>query len=176
MGQIRFLALVLVVSLAAGIAGFVAARHWYAAQSAEIGTAAPDVYLVELDGQRRPLSHWRGKLLLVNFWASWCAPCIKEIPLLVKAQNAYGARGLQIIGPALDEPDAVRALVQRFSVNYPVMADFASADAALKALGNEGGALPYTVLISPDGEILAKALGGMSADEIERLIETFLPG
>lgn len=162
--------LLVLLSLGAAGAGFWAARAWFMGDQVRIGEPAPVIGLVDLSGQPRSLEEFRGKLVLVNFWASWCAPCVAEIPLLVEAQARYGAQGLQVLGPALDEPQGVAPFVGRFRINYPVMADYASADAASRALGNLHGALPYSVLISRDGLILKTILGGLQRDELDELI------
>lgn len=135
---------------------------------------APAFALTDLSGQQRLSSEWQGKLLLVNFWASWCTPCLEEIPLLVEAQARYGARGLQIIGPAMDEPEPIKAMVQRFRINYPVSANLNETDASSRALGNTQGGLPYSVLISRDGRILKTVLGSLSREQLEDLIEKHL--
>jgi thiol-disulfide isomerase/thioredoxin len=163
--------------VAAAAAGFFVSLHLYgepATDPAIVGAPAPEIALADLDGRPLRLAEWRGKLVLVNFWASWCAPCMHELPLLVEAQQRYAARGLQIVGPALDEPEAVRPVVARFGIGYPVSADYAAVDRALRALGNDQGALPYSVLIGRDGRVLRTVLGGLEREEIARLVEEFL--
>ncbi len=154
-------------------AGFLASGWWLSGKGLQ-GEPAPVITLTDLGGQTRELSAWQGKLLLVNFWASWCAPCIDEIPLLVEAQARYGAKGLQILGPAFYEPEPIRAMVQRLRINYPVSADLAQADAAARALGNSSGMLPYTVLISRDGRVLKTVLGGLSREQLDTLVQEHL--
>lgn len=166
--------LVVLVSLAAAVGGFWAARVLLVDGGVEPGDPAPAFRITDLHGQPRTLEEFRGKLLLVNFWASWCAPCVAEIPLLVEAQALFGARGLQIIGPALDEPQGVKPFIARFGMNYPVMADFAAGDAANRALGNVQGYLPYSVLISREGVILHIKLGALKRGELHALIEQHL--
>lgn len=161
------------LALAAGIAGFIAYRVWDRAPSM-IGQPAPALVLRDTAGQDHSLAALRGKWVLVNFWASWCAPCMDELPLLVDAQRRYAARGLQILGPALDDADAVAPVVARFGINYPVMPDFVGADAAMQALGNAQGALPYSVLVDPQGRIADRVLGGLSREALESLITSNL--
>lgn len=172
----RRTALFLAVALAAGIGGFLAYRLLLgdASNSAQ-GKLAPQITLTDLDGKARaPLTEFAGKWVLLNFWAPWCAPCIEELPHLVEAQSLYAPRGLQIVGPALDEADAVRAMATRFRINYPVMPDFVGADAAMNALGNDKGALPFSVLISPTGVVAETVLGAMSRDELASLVKRHL--
>ena len=167
-------ALILVaLALAAGTAGFMAYRLWDGTPS-PVGRPAPALVLRDSAGQEHSLTALRGKWVLVNFWASWCAPCMDELPLLVDAQRRYAARGLQILGPALDDAEAVAPVVARFGINYPVMPDFAGADAAMQALGNDQGALPYSVLIDPQGRITDRILGGLSRETLESWITSNL--
>lgn len=136
--------------------------------------SAPALKFATLDGKNLALSSLRGHWVLLNFWASWCAPCMDEIPHLVQAQSDYAALGLKIIGPALDDAAAVQPVVQRFAMNYPVAADFASGDAAMRAFGNERGVLPFSVLIDPDGFVVQRMLGGLSKAQLDALLREHL--
>ena len=165
----------LALALFAAIAG--GFSYWYIAAprlSQDVGAVAPQLSWQTIDGKSVSLSALRGRWVLVNFWASWCAPCMDELPHLVKAQANYAALGLQIIGPALDDAKAVQPMIRRFGINYPVSADFATTDAAMRALGNDRGALPFSVLIDPDGFIAERVLGGMSAEQLDTLLKRHL--
>jgi len=144
-------------------------------QSAVVGTTAAAVSLPDIDGTTRTFGEWRGKLLLVNFWATWCTPCLKEIPLLVAAQDRYGARGFQVVGPAVDDPAAVKSYLPRLKIQYPVLVGQEGTTRAMDALGDTLGALPYSVLIDPQGVIVATRHGEFSADELDALVEQHLP-
>lgn len=157
----------LAVGLAAMAAGFIAWQKWQANQPAQI---RPDLVLQGIDGQPHRLSEWNGKLLLLNFWATWCAPCLKEIPLLVKTQERLGPQGLQIVGVAMDQPEPVRAFIQRLRMNYPVLVGEGDVANAMDALGDELGALPFSVLIAPDGRILRRVSGDLSEEELDDLL------
>ncbi|QHS08794.1 TlpA disulfide reductase family protein [Sinimarinibacterium sp. NLF-5-8] len=160
----------LILALIAGAAGFAAYQWLQHEHPPLIGQAAPPLAFTDTEDQTHTLSQMQGQWVLINFWASWCAPCMDELPLLVEAQSQYAARGLRILGPALDSEEAIAPVVTRFGINYPVMADFAGADVAMQALGNERGALPYTVLIDPQGKIAEVVLGGMSRDVLNQKI------
>ncbi len=156
------------IGVAAGIFTY---RQFVTPHLQQVVTAAPPIRFTTIDNKTLTLESLRGHWVLINFWASWCAPCMDELPHLVAAQSNYGALGLQIIGPALDEPDAVKPMLTRFHINYPVTADMAGGDAAMRALGNEQGALPFSVLVDPEGFVVQRVLGGMSADELRGMLE-----
>ncbi|HET8880545.1 MAG TPA: redoxin domain-containing protein, partial [Solimonas sp.] len=123
----------IVLSIAAIAGGALLYRQLAPHSSSPISVAAPAVNFVTLDGKTLSLASLRGHWVLINFWASWCAPCIDELPNLVRAQDQYGGLGLKIIGPALDEPAQVQPMLARFKINYPVTADFAGGDLAMRA-------------------------------------------
>ena len=177
--SVRFAIATIVVAAAAGIAGFYGYQRLYAEKPERIeppARPAPEIILKDLDGHSHRLSEFRGKLLLVNFWATWCGPCLKEMPLLVGAQNEYGKLGFQVIGPALDEVDAVRAMAKKIGINYPIMVGDEDITDAMDALGDELGALPFSVLIARDGRILTRVTGGLTQEKLTKLISAELPG
>ena len=135
---------------------------------AGIGDAAPTLALPDLAGRRIALPQaWRGRPLLVNVWASWCGPCLTEMPELQRFSASQGARGVQVVGIALDEPDAVRAFLQRVPVRYPILIDAPGpADAGVR-LGNLRGVLPYSVLIDADGVVRARRVGPFAPGELD---------
>jgi thiol-disulfide isomerase/thioredoxin len=167
------LTLVIAVALIAGIAGFVVQR-WALDVDTE-RELAPELVLQTLDGGHLRLSSLRGKLVLVNFWATWCAPCLHEIPMLIAMQKRYHDRGLQIIGPAMDDPEQVKALLPRLRIPYPILIGEDDIPHAMDALGDTLGALPFSVLISPDGYVVDRKHGEFDADDLSTLIETHLP-
>jgi thiol-disulfide isomerase/thioredoxin len=171
----RELLAVLALCLFSAAAGYGAWHWWQMQRAAELAQQRPDLEFRDLDGRPHRLSEWDGKLLLLNFWATWCTPCLKEIPLLVQAQREFGPRGLQIVGLALDQREAVEAFRTRLGINYPLMLGEADIIAAMDALGDQFGAFPFSVLIAPDGRILARESGALTADELRNWIEGKLP-
>lgn len=121
-----------------------------------------------LDGPTLQLpAAYAGRPVLVNLWASWCGPCIEEMPELDRFARAQGDTGVQVLGIALDDADAVRAFLDRIPVAYPIALDAAGpADAGVR-LGNPRGVLPYTVLLSPDGRLLKQRIGPFAHGEID---------
>jgi thiol-disulfide isomerase/thioredoxin len=109
-----------------------------------------------------------GRPALVNVWASWCGPCVKEMPLLDAFDREQGPNGVQVVGIALDEPAAVRAFLARTPVAYPILVDAAGpADAGVR-LGNPRGVLPYSVLVGADGHIVEQWVGPVERADLQR--------
>jgi thiol-disulfide isomerase/thioredoxin len=135
------------------------------------GDAIPTLRLPDLDGRAVEVPEaWRGRPLLINVWASWCGPCIEEMPELQRFDARQGDDGVQVIGIALDEPDAVRAFLQRVPVDYPILIDAPGpADAGVR-LGNVKGVLPYSVLIGRDGRMLRRRIGPFVHGELEGFV------
>lgn len=140
------------------------------------GQPAPALSLPDADGKLHTLKDWPGKWLLVNFWATWCAPCMHEIPALIAAQKQYKNAGLQVLGVAIDDPEAVRALMQEKGFNYPSLVGDEAVQTVMEQFGNTLGALPYSVLIAPDGVIRYLELGGVDGPKLDMLMQRFLPG
>jgi thiol-disulfide isomerase/thioredoxin len=129
----------------------------------ERGGSVPEMRARDLDGRPVALpAAWAGKTTLVNVWATWCGPCLKEIPELQAFATAQGADGVQVVGIALDEDAAVRAFLQARAIGYPTLIDTPGpADAGVR-LGNPAGVLPYSVLVAADGRILKTRIGPFS--------------
>ncbi len=139
-----------------------------------IGTSAPPFQLADVDGQRRSISEWQGKVIAVNFWATWCPPCRDEIPHFVDLQKDYGEQGLQFIGVALQTADEIRGFIQEYAVNYPSLVGRDDVIATAKSLGNDIGALPYTVIIGRDGIIRFTKQGPLTKAEARQVITSLL--
>jgi thiol-disulfide isomerase/thioredoxin len=135
---------------------------------AEVGAALPDLALAGLDGKAHSLADFRGRPLVINFWATWCPPCIAEMPMLSAFDAEQAANGPRVIGIALDAPERVRAFLSTTPVGYPILLDRPDDDDASVVLGNTRGVLPYTVLINADGRILATHIGEFSRGSLER--------
>ena len=119
-------------------------------------------------GSPLAMQGFRGRPLLLNFWATWCPPCVEEMPLLDSYFRQNSAKHWQILGLAIDQPSAVRAFLQRTPVSYPIgMAGLGGTELS-KSLGNESGGLPFTVLIGPGGEIRERKMGRLSQDDLGR--------
>lgn len=135
---------------------------------AGIGGQLPDLDLAGIDGQVHALADYRGRPLIINFWATWCPPCIAEMPILSTFDAAQAPDGPRVIGIALDAPERVRTFLSRTPVGYPILLDVPDDDDASVVLGNTRGVLPYTVLVGADGRILATHVGEFSRASLER--------
>jgi thiol-disulfide isomerase/thioredoxin len=125
--------------------------------------------LPDLEGNVRSLSEWRGQLLLVNFWATWCAPCRREIPLLKKAQAMQAENRLQVIGVAVDFREQVEAYAEDAQFNYPILIGQEDAMAAAESSGIEFIGMPFTLVVAPDGSMIKAHIGEILEEHIERI-------
>jgi len=132
------------------------------------GEPLPAVRIASLDGGTVRLpDDFAGRPLLVNVWASWCGPCIKEMPELDRYARGQGAAGVQVLGLALDEPQAVHDFLRRVPVAYPQAIDAPGPIDAGVRLGNPKGVLPYSILVSADGRLLKQKIGPFEHGEID---------
>jgi len=157
----------LVIAAAFGFS--VVERHFRSSQlhSPTESAVAPDFSLPEITGGTLTLSSYRGKVVLLDFWATWCDPCREETPHFVDLQKQYGDRGLQIVGVSMDDgPEPVRDFYQRFHMNYPVV----MGNAKIGELYGGVLGLPIAILIGRDGHIYAKHIGATSSATFEKEI------
>ena len=142
------------------------------AHAMAVGDTAPDFARADLSGRQLTLSGLRGKLVLLNFWATWCAPCREEMPAFSKWQQAWGAQGLQVVGVSMDDDAAaVRGFLAKRPVAYPVV----MGDAALgEHLGGILG-LPLSYLVDPNGLVVARFQGEANLAAMEAAIRKQLP-
>lgn len=174
-----FIAAIAVVIIAAG--GFYAyskktAPSLETANSLQPGAAAAvsQASFYDLQEKVQPLAQWQGKVMVVNFWATWCPPCIAEIPEFIKLQKLYGKQGVQFIGIAIDQKSKVQTFATAVGMNYPVLlGDLAGIDLA-RRIGNVQGGLPYTVIVDRNGKIVTTQLGTLSTEKLEGIIKPLL--
>lgn len=126
----------------------------------------------DLDGRVHRLLDWRGRVLLCNFWATWCAPCREEVPILVSAKQQWSAYGFEIAGIGIDSADKMREFSRTYKINYPVLVGDGSTLPLLRRLGNRSGGLPYTVILDATGALVRRHLGAFSAPDLRRVLES----
>ena len=132
------------------------------------------VTLPDAEGRDQPFAQWKGKLLIVNFWATWCVPCREEMPQFVKAQREFGDKGLQFVGIAIDEPAKVAVFAAELGLNYPALIGGYGAIELSKTVGNRLGALPYTVVVDRSGHYSHTQLGPLKDANLRSIIAQLL--
>jgi len=142
----------------------------YALPPAEVSGAAPGFTLVDVNGRQVSLADFTGKVVILDFWATWCPPCKREIPDFIKLQSEYGSKGVQIVGIALDQPEKVRSFVRDNGMNYPVLLGTEEVSA------HYGGveSIPTTFIIDKAGRIVTKYEGFRSKETFESQINKLL--
>ena len=138
---------------------------------AAIGQQRPEFAAPDLDDEMRNIKEWDGKIILLNFWATWCPPCLTEIPEFIELQHDYGDQGVQFIGLAIDDEEAVREYVKEVGMNYPSLVVEADGIGLAKRYGNDIGALPYTVIINRNGEISGTITGELNKIHAKELLK-----
>lgn len=129
--------------------------------------------LPDLDGNPRQISEWAGKSRLINFWATWCAPCRREIPLLKKTQEQHADDNLQVIGVAVDYLEQVTAYAESAQFNYPILVGQEDAMAAAESTGIDFIGLPITMIVSADGYLIRNHVGEIVEDDMTLIVEVF---
>jgi thiol-disulfide isomerase/thioredoxin len=156
------------MALAALAAGIWLAQTRYAPQAPALPAAVlwqqayPDT-----QGRPQALSQWRGKVLVLNFWASWCAPCREEMPDFAALRAQFQPGGVEFVGLAVDKAANVTQFLQRQPVNYPILIGEGAASNLARQLGNPSGALPYTIVLDRNGQIVLKHLGRLPRATLE---------
>jgi thiol-disulfide isomerase/thioredoxin len=158
--------------IAAAVTGFLAYRGLVVDDSAVIAAASElkRLQLPDLSGRKQNFSQWEHKILIVNFWATWCEPCREEVPALLRVQAANGSKGVQIVGIAVDSAPKVRQFADEFNIAYPLLIGGVEVIDLARKLGNRAGGLPYTVVVDRSGHVVATHLGRISEAQLERAI------
>jgi thiol-disulfide isomerase/thioredoxin len=126
------------------------------------------------DGKTIDTEKWQGKILVVNFWASWCPPCVEEMPVLDKLQKAFLQQNVLFVGIGIDSPSNIREFLKNTPISYPVAIGGLEGSNLSKQLGNTQGALPYTIIINTKGKVIYSKLGKISEDEVRNAVKDTL--
>jgi thiol-disulfide isomerase/thioredoxin len=133
--------------------------------------AYPEFKLPDISGTERNFSAWQGKNRLINFWATWCAPCRREIPLLKDFQDKQSGNGFQVIGIAVDYPEEVSAYNETAQFNYPVLIGQQEAMAVAESSGIEFIGMPFTMFVASDGEYLSAYIGELHKVHLDQVVD-----
>jgi thiol-disulfide isomerase/thioredoxin len=163
------LILVAVISLGAGV---VARSGWPTVEQPK--QALPAFALTDLSGKQRNMNEWRGKILIINFWATWCPPCRKEIPEFIALQNDYSAQGLQFIGIAIEDKTSVVDFLKNLAINYPILIGENDGIALAHSLGNLSDSVPFSVVVDAQGQVIHRHQGEFSRQQIVEIITPLL--
>lgn len=129
---------------------------------------------VDLGGKRRRLAEWKGKIVVCNFWATWCHPCREEIPMLISVSEKMAPKGVEVVGIAVDFAAKVRSFVRDYKISYPVLLAGDNGIELMRAAGNGVGGLPYTVFLDRRGRIAHEKLGELSRAEVDTQLDKML--
>lgn len=147
------------------------------AAPAAVSPAPPQLHSIPLTGLERDeslLSDWPGEILIVNFWAPWCAPCRREIPALIEVGRDYAARGVKVLGIAFDNEQQVRRFAADYAIDYPLFLGANRSAMYNAAFGNPSGSLPFTAMLDRDLRIVYRHNGELSAQQLRARLEEFL--
>lgn len=166
------------IAIVAGTAGYVV-NLWRIGglgpgSATDVAATILDSRLTDLEGSPQSLARFRGKVLIVNYWATWCEPCREEIPLFVRLQRELGAKGVQFAGIAIDQPEKVRDFAKEFQVNYPMLIAGIDAVELSRKAGNKAGVLPYTLVFNRSGAIAASLVGGITEARMREQLRPLL--
>ena len=191
----QFIIIIIVIALTAAIGGFYAQQWWRTGGTlVRIDNVAhnnpnentknnssndgkekrPDFTLLDLSNKSRSISEWDDKVILINFWATWCPPCVKEVPTLDKLNTDFKDKGFVVIGIAIDSLDAVFDFVDPLDLKYPILLAEQQGIELSQAYGNRLGILPFTVIVDRQGNIALKHSGEITYEQVESLIKPLL--
>jgi thiol-disulfide isomerase/thioredoxin len=160
--------IIIAAVLALGI-GIAAQRFLPSLEKTSV-TSLPDFNLPDLSGNQHNISEWRGKILVINFWATWCPPCRKEIPEFIALQEHYSVKGVQFVGIALEEQKPVAEYTASAHINYPILIGGDNGVTLAHQLGNSIDAIPYTIVVNQQGQIINRHPGEFSKEQILEII------
>lgn len=142
--------------------------------SSIIGTERAGFTLPDLEGKPRQIKEWDGKVILINFWATWCPPCRREMPGFIEVREQYASRGFEIIGIAIDDAEPVREFITSLGVNYPILHGQSDASIVSGHYGNGIGVLPFSVIIDRQGKIQFARAGELNKSALEKELKKLL--
>lgn len=151
----------------AGVGVYLSSQHHMPAapESAAVASFLAQE-MTDADGKAHKLSQWQGKTLIVNFWATWCAPCVEEMPELTALQTELAPKDIQILGVGIDSPSNIREFAAKYKITYPLYIAGMTGTELSRQFGNQTGGLPFTVIIGPKGDVKKTYLGRLKMDQL----------
>jgi len=143
-------------------------------EPSSISIPALEISLPDVSGKQRNLSEWQGKIRIINFWATWCPPCLEEIPEFIKLQNEFKNNNLQFIGIAIEDKETVEKYLKDNPVNYPMLIGGDNAVTLAQQLGNIVNAVPFSLIVNQQGQIIHRQPGELSREKIIEIITPLL--
>jgi thiol-disulfide isomerase/thioredoxin len=134
----------------------------------------PDFSLPNIDGSQWRAEEWRNRVLVINFWATWCPPCLKEMPLFIRLQEQFADRGVLFVGIAIDDQEDVQNFIDTYGIEFPILLGESRAMQLAQKLGNRFNALPFTVIADRGGKILLRQGGEMTEKTLLPLLENLV--
>jgi thiol-disulfide isomerase/thioredoxin len=149
------------------VGAYFGSRHFAASQPPAPAVAnLLSQSMPDAKGQPQALSQLKDKILVVNFWATWCAPCVKEMPELSALQTEVTSKNIQLIGIGIDSASNIAEFASKYAISYPLYVAGMNGSELSRQFGNEAGALPFTVLIGKDGQVKKTYLGRLKMEEL----------
>lgn len=165
--------LIIIAALLALVLG-IGTRHFFSGTEKTSPSRLPGFNLPDLSGRQHNIDEWRGKVLVINFWATWCPSCLKEIPDFIAMQQSYRDKNVQVIGIALEDQQAVAQYAAASRINYPILLGGNDGINLARQLGDTVGAVPYTLIVDRQGRIVHSHPGEFSKQQITDIITPLL--
>jgi len=158
------------------LAGLSASVYINTVSNKEVASAArlDEIKLPGLDGNKQDINQWQGKIVLVNFWATWCPPCLEEIPVFLSLRKEYAAAGFEVLGISIDDVSKVKRFRETMQISYPLLDGEDNGMALMHSLGNKIGGLPYSILFDRSGKAVEIKSGPYQEQELKDLIDKLL--
>jgi thiol-disulfide isomerase/thioredoxin len=156
------------------LAGGIAVRSFISPFFSTVASPLPEFSFPDLSGKKHSISEWKGNVLLINFWATWCPSCREEIPDFIALQREYADKGLQVIGISIEEPEPVGEYLDFVKINYPVLTSGDEGMILSRRLGNILEGVPYTLVVDRQGKIVETKTGKFSKERLKEIITPML--